>query len=115
MTRSRRAMAMVLLLTGLQFSLAGQSSACLPLGKTPPSVLSAAPTTPHDQHQGPQHHGGEHQRQHCLTSVICIQLPSPDTAVEPTFAIPVSGRERLATLTTPRSQSTEPTTPPPRG
>jgi hypothetical protein len=113
MTRPRRAMAFFLLLTGLQFSLAGQSDACVPSGETQPSTITVAPSS-HDGHQGSQHDRGEHLRQHCLTSVTCTQLPSPDAAEDPFSTFPVSGHERLATLTAPRSQSAEPSTPPPR-
>src|SRR5512134_1248048 len=112
MTRSRRAMAVFLLLTGLQFSLAGPSGACPP-GEDLTSTITVAPSTSHDDHHGSQRDRGEHLRQHCLTSVTCTQLPSPDTAVGPHLPVPVSGHERLAALTLPRSQSTEPTTPPP--
>ena len=113
MTRSRRAMAIFLLLTGMQFSLAGQSGACVPSGEAQPSAITVAPSS-HDGHQGSQHDRGEHLRQHCLTSVTCTQLPSPDATEDALSAVPVSGQERLATLTTPRSQSAEPSTPPPR-
>jgi len=115
MIRFRRAIASFLFLTGVQFSLTGESSACSPAGSASTAAISAAPSTPHGSHQGAQHDRGEHLRQHCLTSVICIQLPSPDTAVTPLVPVPVSGHERLAALTLPRSLSTEPTTPPPRG
>ena len=114
MIRSRRTIASFLLLIGLQFSLSGQSSSCLPSGQASTSAISAAPSTSHSSHQGTQHHQGEHIRQHCLTSVICLQLPSPDTAVTPFVPVPVFGQERLALHTFPRSQSSEPTTPPPR-
>ena len=113
MTRFHRAMAVFLLFIGLQLSLAGQSGACVPSGGDVPSTIAAAPSTSHDGHRGSQHHPGEHSRQHCLTSVICLQLPSPGSAMEP-FSLPASGQAQIAVLTIPPSQSSQPTTPPPR-
>lgn len=113
MARSRRAIAVFLLLTGMQFSLAGQSGACIS-GEDPASAVTDAPATSHEDHQDSRHDPGEHLRQHCLTSVTCTQLPLPDGAAEPLDAVPVSGHERLATSRLPKSQAAEPTTPPPR-
>ena len=115
MIRLRRAIAFFLLLAGSQYGLTGQSRTCLSSGPASTAAISASPSSSHGSHQGSQHPRGEHLRQHCLTSVICSQLPSPDLAVTPLVPVPVSGHERLAARTLPRSLSTEPTTPPPRG
>jgi hypothetical protein len=110
----RRSIAFVLLLTSVQYSLAGQTRGCAPAGTPTRSPIAVSPSMHHASHGQSQHPRGEHSRQHCLTSVNCIQLLPPDTAGQPFISNPVSRDGRIVALPLLRSLSLEPTTPPPR-
>ncbi|HEV8122669.1 MAG TPA: hypothetical protein VGP80_00325 [Gemmatimonadales bacterium] len=109
----RRAIAVILLLTSVQYGLVGQTRGCTPAGASSRSTIAVSSAKHHASH-GESQHPGEHSRQHCLTSVNCIQLLPPDTAVQPFFSTPVSRDGRIVALPLLRSLSLQPTTPPPR-
>lgn len=114
MRLTRRAIAVLLLLTSVQYTLVWQNRGCVPSETPSRPTIAASPSVHHASHRESQHRRGEHSRQHCLTSVNCISSLSPDTAVEASFSPPLSREEQVAALPPLRNLPTEPTTPPPR-